>query len=54
VLDRLNLQRYAAVKQRIDIHCVLPRLDKSETGLYIQAHLAYAQELYQKEITDPC
>lgn len=41
--DKLNLQRYAAVKQRIDINCVLPRLDRSETGLYIQAHLAYAQ-----------
>ena len=32
----------AAVKQRIDINCILPRLDRSETEKYIQAHLAYA------------
>jgi len=40
--EKLNLQRYAAVKQRIDINCTLPHLDRSETGKYIQTHLAYA------------
>lgn len=40
--DKLNLQRYAAVKQRIDINCILPHLDRAETGKYIQTHLAYA------------
>ena len=29
--DKLRLQRYAAVRQRIDINCVLPHLDRSET-----------------------
>ncbi len=40
--DKLKLQRYAAVRQRIDINCVLPHLDRSETELYIQSHLKYA------------
>ena len=40
--DKLNLQRYAAVRQRIDISCVLPHLDRPETEKYIQTHLAYA------------
>jgi general secretion pathway protein A len=40
--DKLKLQRYAAVRQRIDISCVLPHLDRSETERYIQSHLAYA------------
>lgn len=40
--DKLRLQRYAAVRQRIDIICVLPHLDRAETGKYIHAHLAYA------------
>lgn len=41
--DKLNLQRYAAVKQRIDINCILPHLDRAETEAYIQSHLKYAQ-----------
>lgn len=41
--EKLNLQRYAAVKQRIDINCILPHLDRAETGSYIQSHLQYAQ-----------
>lgn len=40
--DKLRLQRYAAVRQRIDINCVLPHLDRAETGRYIQSHLTYA------------
>lgn len=40
--DKLRLQRYAAVRQRIDINCVLPHLDRAETESYIQSHLAYA------------
>ena len=41
--DKINLQRYAAVRQRIDINCMLPHLDRSETSNYIQSHLAYAR-----------
>ena len=28
--------------QRIDINCVLPHLDRAETGRYIQSHLTYS------------
>lgn len=40
--DKLKLQRYAAVRQRIDINCILPHLDRAETEKYIQSHLVYA------------
>ena len=40
--DKLRLKRYAAVRQRIDIHCVLEPLDRSETEKYINSHLEYA------------
>ena len=41
--EKLRLQRYAAIRQRIDINCVLPHLDRSETEQYIASHLAYAE-----------
>ena len=53
--DKLRLKRYAAVRQRIDINCVLPRLDRAETERYIQTHLAYAgcnQELFTTRAVD--
>ena len=40
--DKLRLRRYAAVRGRIDINCVLPHLDRAETQCYIQSHLDYA------------
>ena len=40
--DKLRLQRYAAVRQRIDINYVLPHFDRAETEKYILSHLAYA------------
>ena len=40
--DKLRLQRYAAVRQRIDINCVLPHFDRAETERYILSHLVYA------------
>ena len=40
--EKLRFKRYAAVRQRIDINCVLPRLDRSETEKYIRSHLDYA------------
>lgn len=46
--EKLKLQRYAAVRQRIDINCVLPHLDRSESDRYILSHLSYAGG--QKEI----
>lgn len=40
--DRLVLQRYAAIRQRIDLQCKLPHYDRAGTGAYIQKHMAYA------------
>ena len=40
--EKLRLQRYAAVRQRIDINCILPHLDRAETENYIRSHLDYA------------
>lgn len=40
--DKLKLRRYSAVRQRIDVNCVLRHLDRSETEEYIRSHLRYA------------
>jgi len=40
--DKLKLQSYAAIRQRIDISCVVGRLDRAQTTNYIFAQLAYA------------
>lgn len=53
--DRLRLQRYAAVRQRIDINCFLPHLDRAETEKYIRSHLEYAggrQEIFTDKAMD--
>jgi len=40
--ERLKLQSYAAIRQRIDLICRLPHLDRAEVGAYIKRHLEYA------------
>jgi type II secretory pathway predicted ATPase ExeA len=40
--DKLKLQSYAAIRQRIDVHCVIARLDRAKTNEYIASQLAYA------------
>lgn len=40
--DKLKLQRYAAIRQRIDINCILPHLDRAGTQAYIEQHLKYS------------
>lgn len=53
--DKLKLKRYAAVRQRIDINCVLPHLDRAQTESYVRAHLAYAggkEELFTDRALD--
>lgn len=53
--EKLRLRRYAAVRQRIDINCVLPRLDRAETEKYIRSHLDYAecdQEIFTPRAVD--
>ncbi len=53
--QKLRLQRYAAIRQRIDVQCSLPHLDRSETEKYIQSHLKYAgceQEIFSSRAMD--
>ena len=53
--DRLKLQRYSAIRQRVDVYCTLPHLDRSETERYIRSHLEYAggvQELFTDKAID--
>jgi len=40
--DKLQLQSYAAIRQRIDIKCVVGRLDRAKTTEYVAAQLIYA------------
>jgi type II secretory pathway predicted ATPase ExeA len=40
--QKLKLQAYEAIRQRIDMNIVLGRLDRAETGKYIAAHMEYA------------
>jgi type II secretory pathway predicted ATPase ExeA len=40
--DRLQLQSYAAIRQRIDLQCKLPHYDRAQVGEYIKQHLTYA------------
>lgn len=37
--DRLRLQSYAAIRQRIDLQCKLPHYDYAQVREYIQKHL---------------
>lgn len=41
--DKLRRQSYAAIRQRIDIKCEIPQLDRSQTEAYIASHLSYAE-----------
>ena len=55
LLDKLRLRRYDALRQRIDIFCSLPHLDRSETEEYIRSHLNYAactRELFTDKAID--
>jgi len=40
--ERFQLQAYAAIRQRIDIQCKLPHLDRAQVGEYMKRHLTYA------------
>lgn len=41
--EKLKLQRYAAIRQRLDIKCEIPQYDRAQTEEYIAVHLKYAQ-----------
>lgn len=40
--ERLNLQSYAAIKQRIDITSKFERMDRATTDAYVRKHLEYS------------
>jgi len=40
--DRLALQSYAAIQQRIDVVCAVGRMDRIQTTEYIGAHMGFA------------
>lgn len=40
--DRLKLQAYAAIRQRIDLQCKFFHYDRSQVGDYVKRHLNYA------------
>lgn len=53
--DRLQLQAYAAIRQRIDLQCKLTHFDRSEAEAYIQRHLTYAgatQDIFSEAALD--
>ena len=53
--DRLQLQSYAAIRQRIDLQCKLNYYDRSEAGAYINRHLEYAgatQDIFSDQAID--
>lgn len=53
--DKLKLQRYTAIRQRIDMNCVLPHLDRAQTEQYMNSHLYYAgcnHELFTEKAVD--
>lgn len=40
--QKLQLQSYAAIRQRIDLQSVLNHYDRAQTGAYIKKHLTYS------------
>ncbi len=53
--DKIKLQRYAAIRQRIDLKCEIVSLDRAQTGEYIQAHLTFGeglQEIFTEKAVD--
>jgi type II secretory pathway predicted ATPase ExeA len=40
--EKLKLQSYAAIRQRIDLQCGIGHMDRSQTAGYIKAHLDFA------------
>jgi len=52
---KLKLQRYDAIRQRIDMCCTLPHLDRAETEYYIHSHMDYSgcsQEVFTEKALD--
>lgn len=55
LLEKLKLQAYAAIRQRIDLQCRLPHYDRSDVESYIKCHLAYSgteQQIFSEAAVD--
>jgi len=53
--DKLQLQAYAAIRQRIDLQCKLHHYDRAQVGEYIKRHLTYAgtnQDIFSDSAID--
>jgi len=42
LLEKFQLQAYAAIRQRIDLQCKLLHFDRAQVGEYVKRHLTYA------------
>jgi type II secretory pathway predicted ATPase ExeA len=42
LLEKFQLQAYAAIRQRIDLQCKLLHFDRAQVGEYVKQHLKYA------------
>jgi type II secretory pathway predicted ATPase ExeA len=53
--ERLNLQAYSAIRQRIDLQCKLHHYDRAQVGEYMERHLTYAgstQSIFSEKAVD--
>jgi general secretion pathway protein A len=50
--NRLRLQSFAAIRQRIDIHFKLGHFDRAQVGEYVEGHLKYAD--VEQQIFSDC
>ena len=53
--DKLKLQKYSAIRQRLDIKCELPQLDRSQVGEYVKRHMDYtgcSHEVFTEKAID--
>ncbi|MGN1253808.1 MAG: ExeA family protein [Prevotella sp.] len=53
--QKLRLQSYTAIRQRIDMCVVIERLDRAETAMYMKTHLVYSgcpDELFTTDAED--
>jgi type II secretory pathway predicted ATPase ExeA len=53
--DKLKLQSYAAIRQRVDVFCAVAHMDRIQTNEYIKAHLDFAgceKEIFTESAID--
>jgi len=53
--EKLRLQAYTIIRQRIDLQCKIPYYDRSQVQVYIERHLTYAgatQDLFTDKAID--